>query len=94
MLPECENPEQVSLAVQSLLDNGLEEDLLKLLSNLLLHCQKFLNFKKLQNLLIYTAMKVKKESVIEYISNLNNYDIEEIANALQRPEFQMYEEAF
>ena len=65
--------------MQSFLDCGLEEDLLRLLANLLLHCEKFVSYRKLQNLLIYTAMRVKKESVIEYLSKLSNYDVEEIA---------------
>ena len=45
-------------------------------------------------MLIYTAMKTNKPKVIEYINQLNNYDTDEIALALMKPEFKMYEEAF
>ena len=39
-------------------------------------------------------MKTNKPKVIEYINQLNNYDTDEIALALMKPEYKMYEEAF
>ena len=39
-------------------------------------------------------MKTNKPKVIEYINQLNNYDTDEIALALMKPEYKMDEEAF
>lgn len=39
-------------------------------------------------------MKTNKPKVIEYINQLYNYDTDEIALALMKPEYKMYEEAF
>ena len=39
-------------------------------------------------------MKTNKPKVIEYINQLNDYDTDEIALALMKPEYKMYEEAF
>ncbi len=86
VLPDSKNPDEVSVAVQSFLDNGLSSELLVLLEKLLLHSQEFQSYKKLQNLLIFTAMKTERGKVIEYINLLNNYDIDDIANALLRPD--------
>lgn len=59
VLPESKSPEEVSVAVQSFLDNNLTYELLILLEKILLHSQEFQSFKKLQNLLIFTAMRTE-----------------------------------
>lgn len=68
VLPETKNVEEVSVAVQAFLDANLNQELLHLLEKILFHSQEFQGYKKLQNLLIYTAMKSDKSRVIEYVN--------------------------
>jgi clathrin heavy chain len=44
-----------------------------------LHNSEFAQFKKLQNLLIITAIKSDKGRVMDYINRLDNYDGPQIA---------------
>lgn len=73
---------------------NMPHELLGLLEKIVLHSNEFSGYKKLQNLLIITAMKTDKSRVIDYINRLDNYDGQEIANAALKDEFQLYEEAF
>lgn len=73
---------------------NMPQELLGLLEKIVLHSNEFSGYKKLQNLLIITAMKTDKTRVIDYINRLDNYDGQEIANAALKDEFQLYEEAF
>ena len=52
----------------------MPEELLGLLEKIVLHSNEFSGFKKLQNLLIITAMKTDKSRVMNYINRLDNYD--------------------
>jgi len=72
----------------------LNFDLLALLEKLVLHNPEFGQFKKLQNLLIYTAIKSDKNRVMDYIGRLDNFDGPEIAAYCLEEEFKLYEEAF
>lgn len=38
-------------------------------------------------------MKTDKQKVIEYLNRLNNYDIDEMASAMLKPEYSLFEEA-
>lgn len=68
VLPESKNVEEVSVTVQAFLDANLNQELLHLLEKILFHSPEFQTYKKLQNLLIYTAIKSDKHRVIEYIN--------------------------
>ena len=39
-------------------------------------------------------MKTETSRVIEYINRLNNFDVDEMATAMLRPEHSLFEEAF
>ncbi len=72
----------------------MPEELLGLLEKIVLHSNEFSGYKKLQNLLIITAMKTDKSRVMNYINRLDNYDGLEIAKAALKEEYGLYEEAF
>lgn len=93
-LSESKNVDEVSSTVQAFIAAEMPEELLGLLENIVLHSREFSGFKKLQNLLIITAMKTKKERVMDYINKLENYDGLSIANIASKPEYGLYEEAF
>ena len=57
-LPESKNPEQVSVAVKSFMQAGLQAELIELLEKIVLQNSSFSNNHNLQNLLIITAIKV------------------------------------
>lgn len=57
----------------------LPNELINLLEKIVLHNSEFGKFKKLQNLLIITAIKADKSKVMDYIKRLDNYDGAEIA---------------
>ena len=58
-LPESKNPEQVSVAVKSFMQAGLQAELIELLEKIVLQNSSFSNNHNLQNLLIITAIKVR-----------------------------------
>ena len=64
-----------------------------LLERIVLHNSQFANNKNLQNLMILTAVKVKQESVMDYINRLDHYEGEEVAKICADDEYQLYEEA-
>ena len=57
-LPECKNPEQVSVAVKAFMQADLQAELIELLEKIVLNNTSFSNNHNLQNLLIITAIKV------------------------------------
>ena len=59
-LPESKNPEQVSVAVKSFMQAGLQAELIELLEKIVLQNSSFSNNHNLQNLLIITAIKVNR----------------------------------
>ena len=93
-LPESKQVEEVSVTVQAFMQADMPEELLGLLEKIVLHSNQFSGFKKLQNLLIITAMKTDKSRVMDYINRLDNYDGAEIAKSALNDEYQLYEEAF
>ena len=52
----------------------LPMELISLLEKIVLHNSDFGSYKKLQNLLIITAIKCDKVRVMDYIKRLDNYD--------------------
>lgn len=93
-LAESKNVDEVSSTVQAFINAEMPEELLGLLENIVLHSREFSGFKKLQNLLIITAIKTKKERVMDYINKLDNYDGLNIAEVAVKEEYKLYEEAF
>lgn len=80
-LPESKNPEEVSTTVQAFMAANIPQELLSLLERIVLHANStgFGKEKKLQNLLIITAIKSDKSRVMDYINRLDNFDAPEIA---------------
>ncbi|KAF8543541.1 armadillo-type protein [Trichophaea hybrida] len=79
-VPESTDPEDVSTAVQSFLENDLPTELIELLEKIILEPSPFSDNNNLQNLIILTAVKADKARVMDYINRLSNYDGPDIAN--------------
>jgi len=81
-LPEVDDPEVVSLAVKAFMDADLPNELIELLDKLVLESKKkeFTENRGLQNLLILTAIKVDQSKVMNYVTRLDKYDANDIAN--------------
>ena len=62
-----------------------------LLEKIVLHNSDFAKYKKLQNLLIITAIKSDQSRVMDYINRLDNYDGVEIAKIALDPKYGLYE---
>ena len=91
-LPECKNPEQVSVAVKAFMAAELQTELIELLEKIVLNNTSFSNNHNLQNLLIITAIKSDRSRVKDYILRLDNFDgpaVGEIAVG-----YDLYEEAY
>lgn len=85
-LPEVDDPEVVSVTVKAFMDADLPNELIGLLDKLVLESKKkeFTENRGLQNLLILTAIKVDQSKVMNYVTRLDKYDANDIANvALQ-----------
>ena len=93
-LPDSKNVDELSCAVQAFLAAELHVDLISLLEKIVLHNSELGQYKKLQNLLIFTAIKTDKTRVMDYINRLDNYDGPEIAKIALGEQYQLYEEAF
>ena len=93
-LQDSKNVDEVSTAVQAFVSANIPYELLGLLEKLVLHNPEFGQYKKLQNLLIYTAIRSEKNKVMDYINRLENYDGPDIALVALSDEYCMYEEAF
>lgn len=76
------------------MDAELPEHLITLLEKIVLHNHEFGQYKKLQNLLIITAIKSDKTKVMDYINRLDNYDGPEIAKIALGEQYNLFEEAF
>jgi clathrin heavy chain len=59
-LPECTDPDDVSAAVKAFMGAELPNELIELLEKIVLENSAFNDNKTLQNLLIFTAVKVRK----------------------------------
>lgn len=93
-LPESKNPEEVIRTVEAFMEAELTTELMILLEKIVLHNSDFAKYKKLQNLLIITAIKSDKSRVMDYINRLDNYDAVEIARIALDPKYELFEEVF
>ncbi|KAI0080182.1 clathrin heavy chain 1 [Panus rudis PR-1116 ss-1] len=91
-LPECTDPDDVSVTVKAFLSADLPIELIELLEKIILEPSPFSDNKNLQNLLMLTAIRADKGKVVGYIDKLQNYDVQEIARIAI--EHGLYEEAF
>jgi len=78
-LPECTDPDDVSITVKAFLSADLLIQLIKLLEKIIIEPSPFSDDKNLQNLLLLTAIRADKGKVVGYINKLQNYDAGEIA---------------
>lgn len=90
-IPECTDPDQVSVTVKAFLQAELTMELLELLEKIVIEPSPFSENKNLQNLLLLTAIRSDKGKVVGYINKLQNYDAGEIAKIAT--EHGLYEEA-
>ncbi|EAU90123.2 clathrin heavy chain 1 [Coprinopsis cinerea okayama7 len=90
-LPECTDPDDVSVTVKAFLQADLPIELIELLEKIVIEPSPFSDNKNLQNLLLLTAIRSDKGKVVGYINKLNNYDAAEIAKIAT--EHGLYEEA-
>ena len=90
-VPESNAPDKVSVAVKAFLEADLPAELIELLERIVLEPTPFSDNGSLQNLLMLTAAKADKGRLMDYISRLNEFSTEEIANmCIQQG---LYEEA-
>ncbi|KAF8661339.1 hypothetical protein AX16_001434 [Volvariella volvacea WC 439] len=90
-VPECTDPDDVSVTVKSFLQADLPIELIEVLEKIILEPSPFSDNKNLQNLLLLTAIRADKGKVVGYINKLQNYDAAEIAKIAT--EHGLYEEA-
>jgi clathrin heavy chain len=90
-LPESREPEEVITAVQAFMEAELTVELMALLEKIVLHNSEFSKYKKLQNLLIITAVKSDQNRVMDYINRLDNYDGPEMAKICLDERYQLHE---
>src|SRR5882757_2279519 len=79
-VPESNEPDKVSVAVKAFLDADLPGELIELLEKIILEPSPFSENSSLQNLLMLTAAKADKGRLMDYISRLNEFNTQEIAN--------------
>ena len=91
-VPECTEPDKVSVVVKALLVADLPAELIELLEKIILEPSPFSDNGSLQNLLMLTAAKADKGRLMEYIHQLANFDAGEIANVCI--DAGLFEEAF
>lgn len=91
-VPESTEPDKVSIAVKAFLDADLPAELIDLLEKIILEPSPFSDNGSLQNLLMLTAAKADKGRLMNYISELNEYSSDEIAEMCIS--VGLYEEAF
>lgn len=93
-LPESKNVDEVTTTITSFSSAGLEKELISLLEKIVLHSSEFSESTKLQDLLIFTAIKHDKTRVMDYINRLEHYSGDKIATLAKGESFKLYEEAF
>ncbi|EJD07554.1 clathrin heavy chain [Fomitiporia mediterranea MF3/22] len=91
-LPECTDPDDVSVTVKAFISADLPIELIELLEKIILEPSPFSDNRNLQNLLMLTAIRADRGKVVNYINKLENYDIAEIAKIAI--DHGLYEEAF
>ncbi|EPY38025.1 clathrin heavy chain [Angomonas deanei] len=78
-LPEATVSEEVSTTVRAFMNANLTEELTSLLDQIVVH-GRFRKNKFLENLLIMSAVRARKDRVMEYVTTLEDYDAKDIAN--------------
>ncbi|EPY28930.1 clathrin heavy chain [Strigomonas culicis] len=78
-LPESEVSEEVSTTVRAFMNANLTEELTSLLDQIVVH-GRFRKNRFLENLLIMSAVRARKDRVMEYVTGLEDYDAKDIAN--------------
>lgn len=78
-LPESEVSEEVSTTVRAFMNANLTEELTSLLDQIVVH-GRFRKNRFLENLLIMSAVRARKDKVMEYVTTLEDYDAKDIAN--------------
>ncbi|WVQ80099.1 hypothetical protein IAT38_002200 [Cryptococcus sp. DSM 104549] len=91
-IPECTDPDDVSVTVKAFMHMELHGPLLELLEKIIIEPSPFSDNRSLQSLMFLTAIKNDKGKVMGYISKLSGYDVDAIAKVAT--EAGLYEEAF
>ena len=91
-VPECTDPDDVSVTVKAFMHMELHGPLLELLEKIIIEKSPFSDNRSLQSLMFLTAIKNDKGKVMGYVSKLSGYDVEAIAKVAT--EAGLYEEAF
>jgi clathrin heavy chain len=78
-IPECTDPDDVSVTVKAFLQADVPIELIELLEKIILEPSPFSDNKNLQNLMLLTAIRSDKGKVVSYINKLQNYNAAEIA---------------
>ncbi|CAC9549781.1 clathrin heavy chain [Leishmania donovani] len=78
-LPESESSEEVSTTVRAFMNANLTEELTSLLGQIVVH-GRFRRNRFLENLLIMSAVRARKDKVMEYVTTLEDYDAKDIAH--------------
>ena len=78
-LPECTDPDDVSITVKAFLSADLPVELIEFLEKIIIEPSPLSDNKNLQNLLLLTSIRADKGKVVGYIKKLQNYDASEIA---------------
>jgi hypothetical protein len=68
-LPECTDPDDVSITVKAFLSADLLIELIELLEEIIIEPSPFSDNQNLQNLLLLTAIRAEKGKVVGYITN-------------------------
>jgi clathrin heavy chain len=90
-LPECTDPDDVSITVKAFLSADLPIELIELLEKIIIEPSPFSNNKNLQNLLLLTAIRADKGKAVGHINKLQNYNTGEIAKIAT--DHRLYKEA-
>ncbi|KAG5490034.1 hypothetical protein JKF63_00153 [Porcisia hertigi] len=77
-LPESEVSEEVSTTVRAFMNANMTEELTSLLGQIVVH-GRFRKNRFLENLLIMSAVRARKDKVMEYVTTLEDYDANDIA---------------
>ncbi|CAK9779753.1 clathrin heavy chain [Cutaneotrichosporon oleaginosum] len=91
-IPECTDPDDVSVTVKAFMHMELHGPLLELLEKIILEDSPFSDNKSLQSLMFLTAIRNDRGKVMGYINKLEGYDVDTIARVAT--ESGLYEEAF
>lgn len=91
-VPESTDPDKVSVAVAAFVAADMPGELIELLEKIILEPSPFSDNSNLQNLLMLTAAKADKSKLMDYIQQLNEYSVEDIASMCI--DQGLYEEAF